>query len=518
MDIAQKVSEFFKSLIPVQVITRWNSLRQPRAVAPAMDAAAVANIIRDAEVGNTRNLFALYRDLMFDSHILAEFSKRLSAMLGDQINVQPADEAVAEDAALAKSCHRMIKQSRDWFDAMKHLLTACLWPVAVVEKVWRPATTPGLTYELYRLKPVPAQLLNFSMGYLRIADVDEQGNMTGTFHLPDPRSYIVHRGHLMPTDDNWGGPMRAILFWWLLKTQTVGWWARFLERYQPIFVGKFRGGDDRARLVLENAFSTAHKLGGIVINTETEFDVKQSLQAANVEGFEKFHAICAREISKIITGHAMSQESSAGGINDGEAKGKELVRQDIRQLDSILLGATVKQQLFDDFKRYNNLPGELPEVWWGAESFEEASATADVLFKSSQAGLEPTDDALPVLSKRLGFALRRKAAMPAPALGGGLATLSADARYALADHPAAAANEAICREAAPGLAVAFRGIHAPIRRFILDSTGDADLERRIRLHFADWSEARLQPIIASAQDALKSVAANGAASAVTARN
>lgn len=518
-EMRQRLERFFTSLIPTRLMTHWDSRRQPANLARTMDADRITDILAAAETGNTDDLFALYRDLMFDSHILAEFGKRLTAMLGDPINVKAADEARAEDVCLAKESAGMLSRCQDWFNAMKHLLSSCLWPVALVEKVWRPSSRPGLRFELAALKPVPAHLLNFTSGRLMICDTDAQGNKLGTFHEADPRRYIVHRGHLMPTDDNWGGPMRAILFWWLLKTQDLGWWARFLEKYQPIFVGKFNSGDDRSRLVLENAFGAAVKLGGLVINKDTEFDVKQSLQTGSLDGFERFYSICTREISKIITGHAFSQESPASGINSGEAAGKEIVRQDLRQLDSIQLGSTVKHQLFADFRLYNNFAGDLPEVWWGAESFEEAKTTADVLVAAGNAGLEPTDEAVAVLSKRLGFSLRRKVAATSPALGPLLAALSADALGGAArPHPGTAFVETVARENAGATAAAFRGVLAPVRRAILESSSASDLDQRIRLLFADWNEDRLGPILEAAQDAFKRVANRGASAGLASKN
>ncbi|MCX6901733.1 MAG: DUF935 family protein [Verrucomicrobia bacterium] len=514
-EMKQRLTKFFVSLIPQTIITRWDSRKQPAAAAPTVDADQLATIIRNAEAGNTDTLFALYRDLLFDSHILGEYQKRLAAMLGDQINVGPEDEEKEEDIDLAWRCQMMLKRSRDWFDAMRHLLSSCFWPVAVVEKVWRPSTDPALKFELWRLVPVPHHLLDFTTGKLRIADVDDNGNKTGTFHDADPMRYIVCRVHIMPTDDHWGGPGRAVLFWWLLKTQTVGWWARFLEKYQPVYVGKFNSGDERSRLVLETALAEAVKLGGIVINKETEFSIEQALAQGNLDGFEKFYSLCTREISKVLTGHAMSQESPASGLNSGEAGAKEQVRQDIRQLDNIRLGAVVAQQLFDDFRRYNNLPGGLPEVWWGSESYTEAKSTAEVLQATNQAGLEPTDEAIPVLSKRLGFSLRRKAAAAPPAFGAPLAALAATGTAPIGGtDPAAEANAALMAKAAPGLAAAFRGSHAPIRLAILASTSPADLEQRMRMLYPDWSEKKLQPMLADATEAFNTLVANAAAGAV----
>lgn len=66
------------------------------------------------------------------------------------------------------------------------------------------------------------------------------------------------------------------------------------------------------------------------------------------------------------------------------------------------------------------------------------------------------------------------------------------------------------RDRAAALSQAFRGSLAPVRRIILESASPDDLERRLKLFYADFSPERLAAIL---EDALAVFAANGAVNA-----
>ena len=277
--------------------------------------ARVLAICDQAEAGDTRELFALYRDMIAtDTQIQSDFGKRKAAVLGDAMNLQPFDKKRAADVAAKELCWALL--DKPFFTkAVAHLLDATLYPVAVIEKVYGPGATSN--FDLVNLLPVPYSLLDFSTGALRIFDVDETGRILQTSHEADPARYIIHRGHVMPTPDTWGGPARALLFWWLLRTMNRQWWAQFLEKYgQPFLKGKYSNKDDR--LVLERAFRAALKLGGIVISAKTEAEI---VQAANTSGdhFQKFIECCNLEISKLIVGQTLSTNAQSTGLGSGLA-------------------------------------------------------------------------------------------------------------------------------------------------------------------------------------------------------
>jgi phage gp29-like protein len=290
-------------------------------------------------------------------------------------------------------------------------MDGALWPVAIVEKIF---TADRGRYTLTDLAPVPHYLIDYTTGFLRINDVDPaSGMILPTSHPADPARYIIHRGHLLSTPDTWGGPLRSILFWWLLSTMDREWWARFLDRYgSPFLVGKYRKGDDSSKAVLRSAFALAVKLGGLVINEDTSVELQQAASAGSGDAYEKFLAICQREKSKLILGQTLSSEAQSTGMNSGVATMQEGVRQDIREWDAHTLGDTLRLQLFSQFLQINRISAGTPSAIWGSESPAALMSTAALLTALYNAGVQLADDGIASISRRTGLPLERRQLTP----------------------------------------------------------------------------------------------------------
>jgi len=374
----------------------------------------------------------------------------------------------------------------------------------VIEKIY---TVTPQGYRLKALVPVDYQLFDFRHGHLQIRDTDPNGNLLPTAHDPSVDRYIVHRGNLLTTPDNWGGPMRSILFWWLLGSMDRDWWARFLDRFgSPFMVGKYDSVDDKSRTILERAFSSAVKIGGLVVSNETQVEIMQAATQSTGEAFEKFHSIAQREKSKLIVGQTLSAEAQSTGLGSGVANAQSEVRQDIRQFDAKMLCHTLRTQLLDQILRINGIPGRPPRITWGAQSPVETKATGEFLGNIRNAGIELTDEGIASLSERSGLALRR-ATTPAPSPQGFTAFSVTPDQRVIANQ-ADDANDRIARATAADLSHAFRGSLAPIRRIIAESESAEDLERRLTAFYADWSPEKTAAIL---ERALVAFAANGAA-------
>lgn len=430
-----------------------------------LTAARLLGIIDQAEGGSTEELFALYRDVIAsDTHIQSEFAKRKDAVLGDTVAVLPWDKADPSCVASQKLCAKLVDSApfttlADW------LLNATLYPVAVAEKVFAPA--PG-GYRLFRVVPVPYRLLDYSGGGLKIFDADAQGNRLSTSREPDPARYIVHRGHNLPIPDTWGGPMRACLFWWLLKTMSRQWWAELLERFgMPFLKGKF--SDDAGKAILTRAFAMAQRLGGVVISKNTEVEIQQAASGDSSNSHERFIEACNREISRLIVGQTLSSTAEATGLGSGTASLQGAVKDDIRKKDARLLSVTIRGQLFSQFCAINGEFGPAPIVVFGSDSAAEMASLVDLVAKLGNAGLEPDDDALDTISERVGFHVRRKASAPAfPGSPFSLHALSAPVPQPPRD------------DSAGDLAAALSGRYAPLRKIIAESTSSADCLRRCK--------------------------------------
>lgn len=504
--LKQKVQEFFREMIPTKVVTRFDRRHAHSELARTMTVDRVHDIFRAAENGDSSQLFALYRDMLLaHTHLQAQIATRKLAVLGDVLNVKPFRKGDAADVAVAEAMAK-VKAMPDWTDACNHLLDSTLWPVSVVEKVFRAATEPGLSYELARLVPVPHDLLDFTDGRLRIRDTDESGRPLSTFHDPDSNRYIVHRGHLLTTADNWGGPMRSLVFWWLLGTMDREWWARFLDRYgAPFTVAKYDAGDEDSRSVLTAALSLATKLGGLVITRETEVELKQAAASDAGDAFEKFHGVCNREISKLILGQTITADAQSTGLGSGVANAQESVRQDIRQFDAMRLGATISTQLAAQFIRINGLKGQPPLFVWGTVSPVEMKAIADYLASLKQAGLRVADPGIEILSERGGLPLERDESAPATNPFAPFSVRAFSAALASTGRP----EDAVAREAAATLSQALGRHFAPVREIILRSTSPDEAITCVQAYCARLDTRAAAKVI---EEVLIAYAANGSAS------
>ncbi len=412
----------------------------------------VQSAIRAAEAGDTRQLFALYRDLSIGgSHVQAEFNKRKLALLAQPHAILPADKTKPDDVNAALAVTQMIADADNWNDGLTHLLDSALWPVTAAEKLFRARNLPTdmptavpLRFTLRKIEPVNPTLLCFQKPYvgraalprrseadqqvsptdiepwesdLRFYSTDADGRINYGYEQTypvDPVRHIIHRGHLLAgIRDNWGGPMRAIVFWDLLSKLGRDWFARGMERFgMPFPVGRTNAKDRQAVDFLSEAFSLATKIGGLVVDHDTQVELIEAAASGMADAHDKFISICHREISKVIVGQTLSAEAQPTGLGSGTSALQGDVRQDIRLFDCIKLGETLQKQLFATFLQINGLRGAPPKIVWGGLSDEDAKSFAELLNVLSQAGFEPTDKALPTMNERLGFEIQRKMAAP----------------------------------------------------------------------------------------------------------
>ena len=494
-------------------ITELDPRRELPSMVRYMSADRLAGIIEQAQNGDTRELFALYRDVITnDNQVRSEFMKRKIAVLGDPVSVIPFKKGDAADIAASELCGEVVDNST-FADAESWLMNATLFPVAVVEKVFAPR--PGGGFALKALVPVHYQLLDYSQGAMRIFDVDDTGMPLHTSHEVTPERYIVHHCDLMPAPDNWGGAMRSILFWWLLRTMSRQWWADLLERFGvPFLKGKY--SDEKGRATLERAFRLAVRLGAIVVSKNTEVEVVQAASGDASNSHERFITICNQEISKLIVGQTLSSNASpTGELGGGTANLQGEVRDDIRKADAKSLAATLRSQLFEQLLAINGKPGHAPKILFGSESTREQSATLSVIGKLHEAGLEPDDEALDTLSERLGFGIRRAAVPQSPMLpfsASPLETGAPSATYpvlmagfypAVSPHPVplSAGDSVDDRPAATSaddLYRAFAADLAPLKDVIAASTSPDDCIRRVEKWVAENHQGNAADVIEKA--------------------
>lgn len=391
----------------IRSISAYNPQYEPESYIEWADVERVGMAIRSARGGSTQQLFALYRDIVLtDSHIQSELAKRKLAVIGDVMRFTPYDKKDAADREAAEFCEQQVLSMRGWKNAISNLLDGVLWPVSVAEKYFIP-NSAGNGFDLGNIVSVPYYLLDYSAGNLRIRNIDDAGQPEDDGHDPDDNRYIVHRGHLLSTPDQFGGPMRALIYWWLASVMSRDWWVRFLERFgTPFMVGKYVPGNDQDRNILLGAMSQATRTFGIAISSDTQMDLLEATKNGP-DVFGAFMAVAQKEKSKLIVGQTLSATADATGMGSGVADLQGEVREDIRKHDSAMLGETIRHQLLVQLCAINRLPGRAPWVTFGQATPTEVRAIVESLTALASAGLEPDDDAIEPISETVGFNVRR---------------------------------------------------------------------------------------------------------------
>ena len=452
---------------PPQKQTKFLSPRyEPSNISADADVVAITEALRLAEAGDTQELFRFYRDVLLnDDHIAGEFSTRKLAVLSQPLAILPEDKNNPDDVMLAKAMLRAKNDCENWSDGMKALLGShAIWPVTVTERLYKPAgpSRPGeptLNFTLRKFIPVNPQLLCFQWAYMmggvglgtasavqlgnlnrsgvnrRPADsytidlerwepyiklwpIDEAGriiyDVTHAGYL-DPARHVVHRGHdLIEFRDNWGGPGRSLLHWWLFRQLGRKWFAKGMENYgMPWPVAHVDAKDPEAMSFLENAFRLSKSIGGLVVDENSRVELKEAVVAGMASGYETFHNVCNSAISFRITG--LKESKKPAGLNAGEGKFQQNIREDVRVHDQITLGETCKRQIAWPFRDLNNLKGDVKFIWGGL-SDADAKTFADLLYTMRQAGYQLAEESIPTANERTGLSWER-APVPARATG-----------------------------------------------------------------------------------------------------
>jgi phage gp29-like protein len=504
-ELLARLQELERRYLPMEQETVNDLRNEPASMLPSLSAETVHAAIAAAEQGDTRDLFAVYRDvLLADTHLATVIETRILAVVGEDPDFQPADPKKNNDVAACNAIREAWDRLADPMGVLINLMWGTMWPLAMLERTYKPAEVPGLRYDWRDIVPVPDTLFRWTNGVLEIQEVSEKTRqLEGEWFRPEPSRYITHRGHLMRSPDCWGGPMRALVWWFFLGIMDREWWVRFLDKFgTPFMVGKFEKTDDRSRQILERAFKLSTKIGGLVVTQGTQMELLKTGTGDSAAAYQAFHEACNREKSKRVLGQTLSTEAQATGMNSGNASLHGQVRGDIRSFDAKRLNQTLRQQLFAPWLRLNGFSGRPPNVIFGAEEEEEIATTGQVIASLHGADLIVADEGLATLSKRVGLPIVRKQAPAAPESP--LKKLSAP--LPTVRDPAAAA-QSISREAAAAIARSFGGSLAPVREILLAADGPDQAQARLEAAFSDWSPTKVAEVV---ETALVAGAWNGA--------
>lgn len=439
---------------------------EPLNLSTTLDASRIQAAIRQAERGDTWQLFTIFRDMESGyTHLQNEFAKRKLCVVGQPHTILPKDKNSKDDKKAVAVIEEMIEHCENWDDALSHLLSATLWPVAVMEKIFagvgvseKGEYVNPVRFRLRKLEPISPTLFCYKIPYvsagiggpayqnlgpqglrdlgtesvaynpndwepeLRLYEVFANGypdyTLLNTYAL-DKAVHLVHRGNNLTKTirDNFGGHMRAIMFWWFLFTNARDWWGRYMQRWgHPFILGKVDAQQKDTLAFMQSALSMSLEIGGLVIDKNAEAELIQAASLNGAEGYKVFEEFANDEVSKVVVGQTLSSSTRSTGLGSGVAMLHGEVRQDYRQSDGRKLSTTLVKNLFTPYLRDNGYSGRVKGIIWGGKNEEQAKALSESCKNFKAAGLQPDDDGIETISERTGISFER-APEPDPAMG-----------------------------------------------------------------------------------------------------
>lgn len=303
-----------------------------------------------------------------------------------------------------------------------------------------------------------------------------------------------------------GGAMLHVLAWyWSAMNFSLEWFLNFTQVFgQPIRWATYDPQmDDADQKKLEAMLKNMGTAAWAMFPDGAQMELKESAQRGE-NPQERLVSLCNTAARLLILRQTLTAD--VGGEGSGSRALGEVHE---RVEDDVKLGcgrwiAKQIQQLADATHDLNFGPdGPRPRVELVIPDEDQSVQTSEVLSNISTAGLEPTDEALPDLSAKLGFDVQRKAPPePDPALVPGSPPnptngiiKGAAAGIPSPGHP----SDAVAARRSPALEMALRGAHAPAYKIIMDSASAEDAFREMCLYYRDWKPERARQIIEEAE-------------------
>jgi hypothetical protein len=350
-----------------------------------------------------------------------------------------------------------IDHCRNWQEALTHLLDGTLMPMAAAQKIYKPIGLAEKSqfkflknFSLKEIAPISYTLFCFDVPYrpafnkaqnpaqefdadeweswLRFYSTEPNGSVDyglQDVYAPNPDQHIIHRGNLLsPTiPPNFGGHIRAILFYWLLITQDRDWWALMMAKYgMPIPVAKVNDNNKQTMQDMRQALALGTQLGGIAIPKNATLEWSGAVGMDGSNSHKIFSDFCNGEVSKIVVGQITSSRPEKGGMAAGMAEQSEAVRNDVRVWDVMKLSDTLQRQLFRqilDLNGYHDI--ETPKIFWGGLAPNDLATLGKSVNSLYLSGVRLTPEGIVSLSERAGLPFEQipdEIMHPKPAMAG----------------------------------------------------------------------------------------------------
>jgi phage gp29-like protein len=354
-----------------------------------LDPSRLAQIMQNAEHGNLIDQCYLAEDIEEkDGHIYAELFKRKACLSGVAFEIQPPQNASAQEQKDANDIEQILRDTENWHDIIFNMADGILKGFSNTEFDWG-------QYQSYRIpqnfEHIPATFFQLKQNDQREIVLRDQ---TGIGESLRPLNWIQHRHAAKSGYPARSGLVRQLAWPFIFKNYSVRDLAEFLEIYGiPIRIGKYpSGATDREKSDLMQAvLSVGHNAGGIMPKG-MELDFHDAAKGGGSDPFMTMMGWCERTQSKAILGQTLTAE--AGNVGS-QALGNvhNEVRIEIRDHDLAQIRSTLNRDLILPMymlngKSYTGDPRRKPRLVFDTQEPEDLKLWSDAIPKLVEIGVQ----------------------------------------------------------------------------------------------------------------------------------
>lgn len=404
--------------------------------------------------------YAIYREVLRDDQVAANFGQRRLAVVAKAWEVEPATKT-AKDKAAADFLREQLAALM-WDSATDKMLFGVFYGYAVAEMLWG---RDGRFVTIDQIQVRDRRRFGFD-GEMRLRLLT-MGNANPGELVPERKfwSFATGADH---DDEPYGLGLAHWLYWpALFKRGGVKFWLIFLEKFgQPTAKGSYPGSataEEKSRLLAALAAITTD--AGVILPEGMAIELIEAARSGTADYTALYDRMNAA-IAKVILGHTGSSDATPGRLG-GEDNAHD-VRQDLVKADADLVCQSFNRGPAAWLTEWNFPGARPPRVWRQVDEGEDLDMRSQVDERLHAMGYEP--ESVEYINETYGGTWRKKAVSPPslsspPGRGAGGEGEQPGAQFAEGDPdptPVTAMSDRLAEAAAPAWEAILAEIHARV--------------------------------------------------------